>query len=115
MINAKFNAIILFLDPSINKHRILSSQKDYLELPSINIESNLDIDSCLDHIVSTKIYKDESSLNFRLTDVVLSEILEIYYVVFINYESKIKDGFLLDIQSSLTGLPLNAKKILALL
>jgi hypothetical protein len=115
MINAKFNLAILVLDPSVNRYKILSSKADDLELPYLDIETNLDINSCLDHLVSTKIDKNNSYLNFRLTDVELSEMLEIYYLVFITYESVVKDGFLLDIQTSLTRLPNNAKKILTLL
>jgi hypothetical protein len=115
MINAKFNLAILVLDPSVNRYKILSSKADDLELPYLDIETNLDINSCLDHLVSTKIDKNDSYLNFRLTDVELSEMLQIYYLVFITYESVVKDGFLLDIQTSITRLPNNAKKILTLL
>jgi len=115
MINAKFNLAILVLDPSINRYKIVSSKPDDLELPYLDIESNLDIDACLDHLVSTKIDKNDSYLNFKLTDIELSEMLEIYYLVFITYESVVKDGFLLDIQPSLIRLPNNAKKILTLL
>lgn len=115
MINAKFNVCILVLDPPTSNYKLVSYNKDFLELPYLEIENTMDIDNCLEHIVSSCINKEDSFLSFKLTDVVLDDFLSIYYVVFINHETSIKNGFLLDIQSSISKLPNNAKKIISLL
>jgi len=115
MITTKFNLISPVLDASCNRYKILSLNTIDLELPSIFIEDNLDIDSCLSHIINRHTDGHDMHHNFKLTDVVLSDILEIYYIVFITYETTIKDAHLIDIEPILNKLPNNAKKILSLL
>lgn len=115
MINAKFKLIILILDYSSNQYKVLSLDKNDLIVPFLNIEENLDINLCLSHLVSNYINKEDLICNFKLTDIVLSDILEVYHIVFIACDPDIKNAHLLNIEPIIFKLPNNAKKILSLL
>ena len=115
MINAKFKLITLILDYSSNQYKILSLDKDNLIVPFLNIEENLDVNLCLSHLVSSYIDKEDLVCNFKLTDIVLSDTLEVYYIVFISCDPNIKNSHLLKIEPITFQLPNNAQKILSLL
>ena len=115
MIKSQFKILPLILDSVSNKYKLLSDNET-LSWISMDIEPNLDIQSCLDNIVCLYINADTKMLhNFKLTDIVLSNVLEIYYIVFITYNTTIKNGALIETQSALPLLPNNAKKIISLL
>lgn len=115
MIKSQLDLVILVLDARTNRYKILSTKEDELDLPSIDIEINLDVESCLSHLLSVYVEKNDSYHNFKLTDISLSDVLKIYHMVFITYECNLQDSFLLDIKETLTKLPNNVQKILSLL
>ena len=115
MIKSQFKILPLVLDLVSNKYKLLSDNET-LSWLSIDVEPNLDIQLCLDNLIGLYINTDAKIIhNFKLTDVVLSSVLEIYYVVFITYNTTIKNGALIETQSALPLLPNNAKKIISLL
>lgn len=115
MIKSQFKILPLILDSGANKYKLLSDN-DTLSWLSIDIEPNLDIQSCLDNLICLYINTDKQIIhNFKLTDIFLSNVLEIYYIVFITYNTTINNGTLIETQSALPLLPNNAKKIISLL
>ena len=115
MIKSQFKILPLILDPLSNRYKLLSDNET-LSWLSIDIEPNLDIQSCLDNLICLYIDTDTKIIhNFKLTDILLSNVLEIYYIVFITYNTTIKNGALIETQSALSLLPNNAKKIISLL
>lgn len=113
MINAQIKLIALVFDIQHAQYKILSLKEDSLELPSLVIETNMDIDITLEHMLS--IYNQKNRLhNFKLTDISINDKLEIYYITFITYETTTINSFLLDL-STTNDLPNNAKNILSLL
>jgi hypothetical protein len=114
MINAQFKLIPLVFDTKTARHKILSINKDIIEFPSISIESNADIITSLEFLVSKNLKGTNIYCNFKLTDVVVSETLDVYYIAFITYETLTKDDLLLDINTNYE-FPANAKKIIQLL
>lgn len=114
MINAKLNIIPIFFDHKEIKYKILTSEDS--KFPNIIIEPALDINAALNHIISLYIDSEIKLNNFKLTDVVITEdYLDIYYILFINYETNLKNNAtLLNIEDKL-DIPNNAKKIIELL
>lgn len=114
MINAKLNIIPIFFDHKEIKSKILTSKDS--AFPQIIIEPSLDINAALNHIISLYIDSEIELNNFKLTDIIITDdCLDIYYILFINYETKLKNsGMLLNIQDKL-DIPNNAKKIIELL
>lgn len=115
MINAQIKLVTLVFDIEYGRYKILSRQLDRFEAPSINIETNLKIDAALEHLLSRQL--DHSGLyhNFKLTDIVITDVLDVYYVVFVTHETTIKNGHLLDLKQTIASLPKNAQKIISLL
>ena len=115
MIEAKINLLSLVLNHKYNTYQIVSINSEKLDLPYIDIEPYMDLNRSLEHIVS-KISNDDIVHNFKLTDVTMLDQLNIYYVTFIHNEIKLNNYYyLLDINSHITNIPDNAKKILTLL
>lgn len=115
MINAKLNIIPIFFDHTEIKSKIVAT-KDF-QFPYINVESNLDIINALNHVLDLYIDSNIPLNNFKLTDVTITENkLDIYYIVFINYETNFKvTSQLLDTDTDQLKIPNNAKKIIELL
>jgi len=114
MIEAKINLLALVLNHKYNKYQILSINPETLDLPSVDIESYIDIKISLEHIIS-KISNDEIIYNFKLTDVTILDKLNIYYITFIYNDIKLNNYYyLLDINPHIVNMPDNAKKILTL-
>lgn len=116
MIKCNINLIILVLDEKSNGYKVVSLDKHNMLYPNINIVPNMDLDMCLDHILEQHIKTEQPAHPFKLTDTLLADNLDIYYIVFVTYRTTIKDGFLLDIKTlPLSNFPNNAKKIISLL
>lgn len=115
MIEAKINLLALVLNHKYNKYQILSTHSEKLDLPSIDIEPYIDLKISLEHIIS-KISNDDIIHNFKLTDITVSDKLNIYYMTFIYSEILLNNYYyLLDINSHIADIPDNAKKIITLL
>lgn len=115
MIEAKISLLALVLDHKYNKYQILSANPEILDFPSLDIEPYIDLKISLEHIIS-KISNDDIIYNFKLTDVTISDKLNIYYITFIYSEIKLNNYYyLLDIDSHIADIPDNAKKIITLL
>lgn len=115
MINAQFKLIILVFDTEYGKYKILSKQSDTFEAPSLSIDTNMKAEVSLEHLLSTQLDHGGLYHNFKLTDVVITDSLDIYYLVFVTHETTIKGGNLLETKQLLHTLPKNAQKIIALL
>jgi hypothetical protein len=115
MIEAKINLLALVLNHKYNKYQILSTNSETLEFPFVDIEPYTDLKISLEHIIS-KISHDDIIHNFKLTDVIILDKLNIYYITFIHNEIKLNNYYyLLDISPHIADVPDNAKKILTLL
>lgn len=115
MINAQIKLVTLVFDIEYGRYKILSRELDRFEAPSINIETNLKIDSALEHLLSRQLDHGGLYHNFKLTDIVITDVLDVYYVVFVTHETTIKNGHLLDLKQTISSLPKNAQKIISLL
>lgn len=115
MINAQINLIPLIFDQSCGRYKIFSTSLDnQLTLPKIDIEPYLDMEPALDHLLENCIDTKSLYHNFKLTDIIIEDILHIYYIVFIMHETTIHYGSMMDTKN-ITNLPTNAKKIISLL
>lgn len=114
MINVQIKLISLVFDHQYAKYKILSLKPDSVELPSFMIETNMDIDQILQHMMSLYTNNSDRFHNFKLTDISVKDALEIYYMTFITYETTLKNSFLLDL-STINNLPTNAQNIISLL
>ena len=83
MMLSKLKLVVLVFNLEKGCHQILSLEKDKLMLPFVDLEPNLDI----------------------------TEILDIYYFCFINYDVKIKTGHLIELSQYNEDTP-NIKKII---
>lgn len=115
MINVQAKLIILVFDIEQGGYKIFSKEPDKFEPPHLNIESHLDIDSALEHLLSNQLDHMGLYHNFKLTDIMISDNLDIYYVVFITHETTIKNGHLLVLKNNQHSIPKNAQKIISLL
>lgn len=117
MTNAQLNLIpIIFDQSSGGKYKIYSSSKDRLELPSYTVSEFLDINQTLEHMLSGCIKTELPSHPFKLVDIIISSKIDIYYVVFIMYDTIIKNGYGLNLTENIIHeIPNNAKKIISLL
>jgi hypothetical protein len=115
MINAQIKLVTLVFDNEYGRYKILSRELDRFEAPSMNIETNLKIDAALEHLLSRQLDHGGLYHNFKLTDVVITDVLDVYYVVFVTHETTIKNGHLLDLKQTIPSLPKNAQKIISLL
>lgn len=116
MINVQIKLISLVFDHQYAKYQILSLKPDSVELPSFMIEANMDIDQTLQYMLSlyNNNHNNDRFHNFKLTDISVKDVLEIYYMTFITYEVTIQNSFLLDL-STINNLPTNAQNIISLL
>lgn len=115
MINAQIKLAILVFDNETGRYKILSRQIDKFEAPILNIETHLKIDVALEHLLSTQLDHGGLYHNFKLTDIIVTDVLDIYYVVFVTHETTIKNGHLLELKNTIYSLPKNAQKIVSLL
>lgn len=114
MINVQIKLIALVFDHKHGRYKILSLKSDILELPSMIVEANTNIDETLEYTLALHNRQEPRLHNFKLTDISLKDNLEIYYMTFITYETTIKNGFLLDL-STANNLPTNAQNVISLL
>lgn len=116
MIECNIKLITLLLDEKTNNYKTLSTDKDRFIPITIDLKSGLDISVYLEQILEQYIKTEQPIHPFKIIDASLSEILDIYYIVFITYKTTIKHGFLQDLNSlMISDLPNNAKKIISLL
>lgn len=115
MINAQIKLIVLVFDNEYGRYKVLSRIIDKFEAPSMNVETNLKIDSALEHLLSTQLDHGGLYHNFKLTDMIVADTLDVYYVVFVTHETTIKNGHLLELKNTIYSLPKNAQKIISLL
>lgn len=105
----------MIFDQKSGQYNLYSLDKDSLVLPSYDIERNLNENDTLDQILRQCIVTYYPNNNFKLTDITVNENLNIYYLVFVTYDTTIKDGFLISSKDHINEIPKNAKKIISLL
>lgn len=116
MTNAQLNLIPIIFDQSSGRYKIYSSSKDKLDLVSYTVSEYLDINQTLEHILASCIKTELPVHNFKLVDISVSSKIDIYYIVFIMYDTIIKNGYSLNLtENILHEMPNNAKKIISLL
>jgi hypothetical protein len=113
MINANLNLYILVLNKNF-KYDLVSINKDSIILPSLSIDSYLDINLSLQHLFSKHITNSSMPVDFRLSDILIEETLNIYYYCFVTYETQIQNSYLFSPTSYDKYLP-NLQKIIKLL
>lgn len=115
MINAQLRLIAPVFIPSSNLYKILSTADYAIILPSIEIETNQNLDELISMLLG-RYLKEVSGVTPKLIDVEnQNDSLTIYYMCFINYETKIINGVLKNIDVNTDKFPINATKTLALL
>jgi hypothetical protein len=114
MINAQLSLIIPVFVPALNTYQILSTTDYDIVFPSIDLSVSQKIDETIS--VLLKRYLQESDgVNPKLIDVTINDILTIYYLCFVNYETKYINGVLKNIDVDTKSFPTNAEKIISLL
>jgi hypothetical protein len=105
------NIVPLVLNDKIFKYEILSTSSESVALPSIEIRSYQDINETLIHLMG--LYTEDAAhrLNYKLSDVMVSEDLHIFYYCFIPFAPTLKNSFLISLKDYDTNLP-NLQKIL---
>ena len=110
MMLSKLKLVVLVFNLEKGCHQILSLEKDKLMLPFIDLEPNLDIDKAILHKLSRHL--DLVGFpTYKVSDINITEILDIYYFCFINYDVKIKTGHLIELSQYNENTP-NIKKII---
>jgi hypothetical protein len=114
MINAQLNLIIPIFIHSKNRYEILSLVDYALHFPHTEIGQDQDINETIIMLLS-RYLKDTSGINPKLTDIISTSKLDIYYMCFINYETTIMHSFTREIDVTTDTLPPNATKTISLL
>lgn len=114
MINAQLKLILPVLSTATNSYKILSTTYDGIHLPSMELCANQDIQETISTLISRHL-SERLDVVPKLTDVCITDVLNVYYICFINYETKITNGSLQTIDLITHEFPSNATKILSLL
>lgn len=114
MINAQLNLIVPIFIPANNSYKILSTVDYRVQLPSIEMEPNQDVNESINMLLKRYI-KDISSVVPKLIDIQNHDFLNIYYMCYINYETTVINGVLKSIDVTTDEFPPNTAKVLSLL
>ena len=114
MINAQLSLIVPVFVPSVNGYQILSAIDYGIRFPSIDILPNQQIDETISVLLG-RYLKDTSGITPKLIDIQIDDTLTIYYLCFVNYETKTTNGVLKNIDVNANQFPPNAQKTISLL
>lgn len=114
MIPAQLNLIVPIFVQSSNCYKLLSLSDITYTPPSTMIKPYDDINAIIDMLIKRHI-QNPSVFNPKLTDIIVEDILHIYFLCFINYDAILSDCFLINLNSNYEYNPPNAKKTLSLL
>lgn len=94
MIKSKIYLISLILDEPTFKYTILSLEDNKIKLPHIEISPFLDLVYGLSHLTSLYIENHNDIIhNYRLSDIIIRDELEIYYYLFIPHDVKLTNAY----------------------
>ena len=114
MINAQLNLIIPVFVQSKNCYQLLSlSDTSYIP-PRATIKPYDDLYAIAEMLIRRHV-KNPSIFNAKLTDVISTDILDVFFICFINYDILLLNSFLIDTNPNYELIPQNAKKTLSLL
>lgn len=110
------NLYALILDTNNDfKYNVISIDKDKLILPNIIIEPFLDINKSLNYLLGKYIETNMIvTTDYRLSDIIIEDTVNIFYYCFITYETTTKSCYLYNPLSYEKNLP-NLQKIIQLL
>lgn len=115
MIPAKFKLILLHLSQEQYKYQIIID-KDTKNFPVFAAEPYVDFIELLKHNIGLYVDTEVPIYKHKLTDITISDSVYIYYIVFLPYDSKVKETStptnIIDIYEHI---PQNAQNIITLL
>lgn len=114
MINAQLKLILPVFSAATNAYKILSTTHDSISLPSMELCANQDIQETISTLISRHL-SERLDVVPKLIDICMTDVLNVYYICFINYETQIINGSLQTIDLITHEFPANATKILSLL
>lgn len=118
MISAYLKPIILVFSPGKTKYEMLSLSPDSLSLPKIEVVANSTPTDLLNHLLDQHLVNNIASLNkSKLTDIeIVDNSLNIYYIVFVGYETELRNSHLTSIDlTNAAQLTPTTKQLLSLL
>ena len=99
MIPCNINLYILLYNKDTLEYNILSTKENKLQTPKISVELSCSINDLLKKIFENHIDMDAFFTHFVIGDILITkDSLDLCYYTLIQYNTKIKDGFLLPIK-----------------
>jgi hypothetical protein len=114
MINAKINLVLLLLDEQTFKYNVVSLSDTSIVCPSVDIFEFQDIDESIRLLFKNYLAITEEegfSFDYKLVDVVIHDVLNIYYLTIISHDIENKYSYKLPIKKYEFNLP-NLSKII---
>jgi len=114
MINAKLNLVLLLLDEQTFNYNIVSLSDTSIVCPSVDICEFQDINESIrllfnNHLVITE--EQSFTFDYKLIDIVIHDVLNIYYLTIISHDIENKYSYKLPIKKYESNLP-NLSKII---
>jgi len=114
MINAKLNLVLLLLDEQTFNYKIVSLSDTSIVCPYVDISEFQDIDESIrllfkNHLAITE--EKSFSFDYKLIDILIQDVLNIYYLTIISHDLENKYSYKLPIKKYEFNLP-NLSKII---
>ena len=116
MIDAHLKFVIPVFLSEKNQYHILSTDQYQTVLPSIQIISFMDLPETYNHILSLYIKSDTTNrIPVKITDLEITDVINIYVLLFINFDAEINNAYLRPINLDNDKYPINTYQALSLL